>query len=122
MLVGSKWTMEHKGVPYDAVKGYASGKNAKEWCSKYGFGQSSRYEIAAYGAKEVVDLAEAWCEKLGHLYSLWLLQGDADYEFTKDDVASWKPSPLVIAMCGRLKPQPRKRVQEMLAQAPRVPI
>ena len=58
--LGSNWTKIHRDVPYDAVKGFASGQKAQQWCDKYGFNHSARFDITLYGPHEVVEVAQVW--------------------------------------------------------------
>ena len=63
-------------------------------------------------------LAETWCDKMGHCYSLYLEQDKDDYVYTVDDCASWEPPEGLGKMLVELTGAPRQRVIDLLEQVP----
>ena len=87
-----EWTLAHLGKPWDAVKGYASGKQIAQWCRKYHLPLSARYDNGLYGNDGCFLFAKAWVSKMTYFYNLWKSQDNENYSFTKDDLDGWSES------------------------------
>ena len=113
-----EWTMLHKGVPCDAVQGYASGKVAIGWCAKYGMPQTARWSLGWYGEAEATGLAKAWVSRMNHLQSLWLAQEGPCYIYTSDDVSSWQRQPELSTIEERVECCTGEEIQGAFLSAP----
>ena len=60
-MQGGAWTKAHLGVEADAIKAYASGGQAQEFCSVYGLTKQATLSIRKYTEKVASGLALLWC-------------------------------------------------------------
>ena len=85
-LLGGAWTKEHVGVACDAVKAYASGKEALDWCSKFGFPTNTRFGIRKLGQERATVLAGCWCSRLQYFYDIFCRAKRDNYQYTSADI------------------------------------
>ena len=69
------------------MQGYASGKDATAWCSKYGLTKTKKFTFQTYGETVTRHLAEYWCSCMQHFYNFGRAEGGTDV-FTNDEIAS----------------------------------
>ena len=115
-----EWTMLNKGVPCDAVKGYASPKVAKDWCTKYDMPQGASFVLDFYGEAEAITLCKGWTSRMSHLYALWLAQENEEYAFTAEDVSSWQQPAELAGVQAGLSTSQSKRIMQLFTQNPTI--
>ena len=84
-VLGGKWTAENLGLVADAIQGYASTNDAKEWCKLYGVQTAARFNFARYGEPVCAALAQYWASAMGHFYSIWARGEDKAYVYSRGD-------------------------------------
>ena len=84
------WTLEHKGVAFDAAQGYTKGKESSKFCSKWHLQTTMRFSTRDCGEHAAIVLARAWCSKMQYLFDLALDVVDPDFSFNQADVDRWK--------------------------------
>ena len=109
-----KGTLKFTGLICDAVRGYASGQSALEFCQKYSPPPSRRWNINAYGSEwHCVMLAKAWCSKLQHFFEVYSGQANPSYHFTAQDIDCWEEPP-ELEKLGEQWAQDAKKLQAVL--------
>ena len=103
----------------DAVRGYASGKEAKTLCLNHNLAQSARFDVSAYGQDGALCMATTWCERLGFFHGMWLVQDDQDYVFTAGDAEGCSMSAAFTALVNRLPAKLRARATEIAKMVPK---
>ena len=64
------WTLQHKGVAFDAAQGWTSGKDALTFCEKWHLQTTMRFSTGDCGEHAAITLARAWCSKMQDLFDL----------------------------------------------------
>lgn len=118
-LLGGAWTMEHTGMVCDAVKAYASGKDVKSWCSKYGLPNQARFGIRKFGQEQATALAETWCSHLQRFYDHYLAANMETFEYAAYEVNA-PPLPKAVADMAASSQIFRERLEQIRAMAPKV--
>ena len=119
-LLGGAWTMVHKGKPYDAVRAFASGGRASEWCDKYHLPKSCRFELDYYGEDVSLKLAHAWISRMGFLFGMWLSQPLPLFMYSRADVETWRaPGDLDVIVAG-LNAKQSIRVTKLFSDFPKL--
>lgn len=67
-VLGGAWLMKTKGIPFDAIQGFARTEIAKDFCGRRGLQRSVRFEYMLYGGEACGIMARAWGDRLQ-----WLL-------------------------------------------------
>ena len=71
-VLGGPWLMKTKGIPFDAVQGFASGESAKEFCTRRAVQKTVRFDYSVYGDENCGILARAWCHRMQFAWELEL--------------------------------------------------
>ena len=117
-LLGGAWTQQHKGVPCDAVKAYASGNAAKAWCSRYALPKDATFALRKYGEEQAHSLALEWCRKLEYFYLIYRKQGSQTYEYSAAETQAC-PAPLFFQKSKVESPEVRSRLAAIAAMLPK---
>ena len=118
-LLGGAWTQQHKGVPCDAVKAFASGKGARGWCVRFGLPRDATFSLRKFGDEQANGLALAWCARLEYFYALFLKAKTDDYKYTVDQVSACPPSRLFAGSTGE-SAQVQSRLKDIMSMQPQV--
>ena len=94
---GGAWTATHRGKAYDSVCGLARGGTPREFCKAYSLSEMSSYACDKFGEDGSTTLAREWCQRMEHVYSIWMVQDSWDYSFTEDDVNGYMPRDELVA-------------------------
>ena len=98
-LLGGKWAMQHKGVPFVAFQGKAKDNTvANDWCLQYSLQRTARFEISMYGEEVASNLAHGWCDRMLYFFNLWLSSGQEHYRYTAADVADYEEPPEIVEL------------------------
>lgn len=98
-LLGGKWAMERKGVPFAAFQGKVKDNTlADSWCLNYSMQRTARFEISMYGEEVASTLAHGWCDRMQHFFQLWANSGQERYSYTAEDVAAYTEPPEVAKL------------------------
>jgi hypothetical protein len=71
-VLGGAWLLKHKGIPFDAIQGYARTELAKDFCTKGGLQKTMRFDHTLYGGPACGILARGWCHKMQWLFNNYL--------------------------------------------------
>ena len=91
-LLGGLWTATHVGVPFDAVKAYASGSRAQAWAKRYFGVQQASFSLKRYGDKAASQLAQYWCSRMEYFYQIYLQEGGEGFTYSEEHTEA-APSP-----------------------------
>ena len=66
------------------------------WCARHGLPKTARFDLSVYGERDALIFAEAWCDRMQHLFAKRLEVGDAlaladwdrDFEESADFIAA----------------------------------
>ena len=70
-LPGGRWTLQHRGVAGDCVRGMASGRCAPISCHAYGVPTMARFDFSAYPNGVPAIMARAWCHKMQFFFYIY---------------------------------------------------
>ena len=87
--LGGEWTLEHKGVEADAIRGFASGQTAIKFCELQQMKHSKRFELSLYEMGPGGAFARAWCHKMQFFLNIALEAQDLACLFTEADIAKY---------------------------------
>ena len=113
------WTMEHKGVPCNNVKSYASGEVAEQFCDLYRLGKNASFGLQHYGHKIAVAFARAWCSRMSHVFGTCDAQSLKNYNFSEEDIASWVPPHGWAGARRDLSRRHTNRIADLFGKMPR---
>ena len=68
----------------EATKG-----SARTWCRRFNVNQSAHFSIAHLGYDNAFALAQEWCRRAEHFFSMWLDADDAEFEYTDLQLSSY---------------------------------
>eukprot|EP00973_Karenia_brevis_P071203 9892871-Karenia_brevis.AAC.1 len=114
------WTLANKGVAYDAVGAYPSGKYPLAWARSYLPTASARFDIAAWGEDQAATMSKFWCAKMNHFYQIYVDQDDEKYVYTAADVQCFTvPEDFMTLMEKLPDGKNKQRAQAILALVPK---
>ena len=120
MVLKGKACRELTGLDYDAVRGYAAGRQPKWWCAKYHLQVAKRFNVRLYEEENAFTVTKAWCSKMAHLYTVYMDQDEEDYEFTDADCESWVMPVEYRELLPKLTPKQAKEGRSMVQMRPRL--
>jgi hypothetical protein len=82
-VLGGPWLMKTKGIPFDAIQGFARSQMAKEFCQSRSFQQTFRSDYNAYGSEACGTLCRSWAHRMQ-----WLLNQENGGHVSQKDVFS----------------------------------
>lgn len=86
---GGKWTAANVGVAFDSVRGQASGAEPARFCRLFKLAKTATFSYKLYGDRVAEGLAQFWCERLQHFYTIFLSSGEGDaFTFCAEDIAA----------------------------------
>ena len=106
-LLGGAWTMRHKGVAADAMKGMAVSPDAKEYCSQLHMQEQVSFYFSTYGEGLGAQLALLWWQRMQYFMQLYQSSGGT----------SLKPSPEEINSAPTLSSQSQILLDALPAKA-----
>lgn len=112
VILGGKWTMQHKHTAFDAIQGIARGGLAKEFCDRRGLQQSMRFDVSAYGQERCQVLARAFCHKMQYFLQAEIGNQDLVHKpFPPNVVGEYvEPSEMTKIASGQLSKALEKRI------------
>ena len=100
-ILHGKSTKSLTGHYADAFQGQAKSEAAQNWCLKYGLNRSSRYGILHdWTPLDASTMALAWCQKMQHLYNIYVESGDPDYTYQEMDILGYLETEAFQALAG----------------------
>ena len=87
--LGGAWTMKHKGVEADAVRGYARVKAAIKFCDDRDIPKSYRADIELFEFEHACIFCRAWAHKMQYFFNIAVEAGDHRCVFTPADVDAY---------------------------------
>lgn len=86
---GGRWTATNVGVPFDSVRGQASGVEPARFCRLFKLTKTATFAYRLYGDRVAESLAQFWCERLQHFYTIFVSSGQGDaFVFCAEDIAA----------------------------------
>ena len=73
---GGRWTKANLGTVADCVAALATRGEPTSFCLKYALPKMSSYSFAKYGDRVACRLAQEWCARMQHFYTMYLHGGD----------------------------------------------
>ena len=80
---GGRWTKANLGTVADCVAALAMRGEPTTFCMQYALPKMSSYSFAKYGERVAFRLAQEWCARMQHFYTMFLLGGD-NFRFPDD--------------------------------------
>ena len=77
---GGRWTQANLGTVADCVAAQAVRGEPTSFCLKYALPKMSSYSFGKYGEAVAFRLAQEWCARMEHYYSMYI-RADADFKF-----------------------------------------
>ena len=111
--------MQHTGELTDAVKGYASGQAAKDWCLKYGLPREARFGSRKFGMDQANALASAWCARLQLLYDMFLSANMDEFVYSRADLEVVSPVPAELTDMASGSTVVRERLTQIQGMMPK---
>ena len=112
-LLHGESTRRLTGKEADAFQGSARGSVAIKWCERHGLNQSSRYGLTEWKSDGSSKMALEWCRKMQHFFNIEHLSGQVRYEYTQEDVESYKEPAFFKAWADTLTGEKAVRVAEL---------
>ena len=116
VLLGGKWTQQHRQVPFDFVMGKASGSTVESWCVQWGFQKSMRFGLTIFKFETAQLLARSWCAAMQYWYDLSQELNDAD--FRSSGASAWIPTEEFKELHRSAEGPLAQRCQRILAMRP----
>lgn len=111
-LLGGSWLARTRGLSYDAFKGsIRRGSDAEAWAEHFGLQRSSRYGISKYEETGANLCAYTWCCAMNRFYQLWHRAGNQEYQYSEEDLGSWRPSAAFMELLPALTAGARSRAE-----------
>ena len=112
---GGPGTAKRTGVGIDTIRARAVDQDTKQWCVRYGLGQTATFEINLYGQEGAIAMAREWSSRMSYFYDLWLEHGASDkHKFDEAERGSYVESPDFAAFARSLeKPAAKKRLESL---------
>ena len=85
-ILGGAWTEQHKGVPFDSVMCFASGRQVVAWCTKYHVQKSKRFGFRGHGEAEAHALALYTAQVLSYYYAFFVEGGRVSRPYTEEEL------------------------------------
>ena len=75
-LLGGTWTKTHRGVDYDAFRGFARGRDAAQFCEMWSLQKSFRCSVLTTTGHFAHMICTAWCARMQFFYNKFVAEGD----------------------------------------------
>ena len=82
---GGLWTMVHKKMAANEVRGAASHDLALRWLLQYGLQTTASFGFKAHTEEGAATLAGAWVHRMQYFYSIFKAALDLEYEYSDAD-------------------------------------
>ena len=115
-----KWTAAHVGVAQDAWQAYAVHQDQKDWCWRYGFNTTARFNISLYGREGALTCCRYWVSKMACWFRVWVLAGaSVPFLYEPRHFAEFIEPPAFTALCvAEPEPRAQARFNELRALRP----
>lgn len=120
-VMGGKWCMENRGVPYDAFRATCASPSARQMLYMYRLNLSCSFTLSKYGEELARTLADYWVAKMTHFFNIWDSHGQTKHIFTDAELNRFaEPAPFAAAF-ATAEPALRQRMLELRALVPAAP-
>ena len=75
-VLGGAWTLQERGVVFDAIQGIARREFANQFCTRRGVQKPMRFDVSACGQEGRSIMARAWCHRMQYFLDLELAHGE----------------------------------------------
>ena len=121
MVRGGGWTFAATGHVADCIRGQARLQIARDWCSQYGFPQTSTFSFNRFGREAAGRLAREYCRRGNFFIALFFASGDPFFRYTLHHLDACGEDPAFVDFLAEwLHPHPiRTRADEISLFVPR---
>ena len=98
--MGTKWTIQHKGVSADAIIAESKGKVVQDFCRQRGMKMSARFELNAYGEPTCRIMAEAWAHRMQFFKNICDEHGSDTHVVTPEELDQYLPPQSFLRLAG----------------------